>query len=429
MGSSVEKIEKNIATIKIEVSADDFNKAVNKAYNKNKGRFSISGFRKGKAPRSIIERQYGENVFYEDAIDFAFPEAYSSAIEENDIQPVSRPNMENIETISSKEGFVFTVSVAVKPEVELGEYKGTEINKLDYEVTDEDIKEELEKMQNQNARLITVEDIPAKESDTVIIDFEGLVDDVPFEGGKAENYSLVLGSKSFIPGFEDQLVGLKKGEEKEVNVTFPENYQSDELAGKPAVFKTKVNEVKVKQLPELDDEFVKDISEFDNLEELKEDLKSKILERKSKELKEEAEVKVVNYAVENATLEIPEPMIEEEMEKSLKDFEYQLQTQGISMTDYFSYTNTEEEKLKEDIRTDVISRIKRDLVLTKVTEEENIVASDEEIQVEIANYAQMYKIELDKFKETIKEGEMDYFKSIVKRKSTVEFLLENAVQK
>lgn len=428
MVASIEKIEKNVATIKIEVSPQDFNKAVNQSYNKNKGKFNIAGFRKGKAPRNIIERHYGSNVFYEDAIDFAFPDAYTAAIEEHSLFPVARPAMETIDKIDTKEGFVFTISVAVKPEVELGEYKGTEINKLTYDVTDDDINKELEEMQDKNSRLVSVDDAQAKNMDTVIIDFEGFLDGEPFEGGKAENYSLVLGSKTFIPGFEDQLIGVTKGEEKEVNVTFPEDYQAEELSGKDVVFKVKVNEIKVKELPELDDEFVKDVSEFDTLEELKSDLKDKIQKRKLNELKDEATNKVIETAVENATMEIPEPMVEEEIQQTLGDFEYRLKSQGMSLEEYFQYTNTEKDSLMAEIREDVIKRIKRDLVLTKITEVENIEAPEADVEEEMKKYASMYKMDVEKLKETLKGQDTDYFENTVKRNKTVDFLIDNAKQ-
>lgn len=430
MGSTVEKIEKNVATIKIEVSAEDFNKAVNKSYNKNKGRFTVPGFRKGKAPRKIIETQYGANVFYEDAIDFAFPEAYNKAIEEHDLFPVSRPSMESLDTIDAQEGLVMTISVAIKPEVELGEYKGAEIESLDYEVTDEDINAELEKIQNQNARLISVEEgTAAKEQDTVVIDFEGFVDEVAFEGGKGENYSLVLGSKQFIPGFEEQLIGAKAGEEVDVKVTFPEEYHAADLAGKEAIFKVKVNEIKTKELPEIDDEFVKDISEFDTLDEYKQDLKVKLQETKTNELKEEARSKVVKFAVDNATVEIPKPMVDEEIDKTMENFAYRMQMQGISMEDYFRYTNSSEEAFRESARGDVENQIKTDLVLTKITETENIQATEEEIAEAIEEYAKSYNMEVDKIKENMTDRDKEYFQETVKRKNVIAYLIENAVQK
>lgn len=430
MGSTVEKIEKNVATVKIEVSAEDFNKAVNKSYNKNRGQFTIPGFRKGKAPRKIIEAQYGINVFYEDAIDIAFPEAYSKAIEENELFPVSRPSMESLDTIDAQEGLVMTISVAVKPEVELGEYKGAEIDNLDYEVTDEDIVAELEKIQGQNARLVSAEGAtPAKEEDTVVIDFEGFVDDVAFEGGKGENYSLVLGSKQFIPGFEEQLIGAKTGEEVDVKVTFPEEYHAPDLAGKEAIFKVKVNEIKTKELPVIDDEFVKDISEFDTLDEYKQDLKAKLQETKTNELKEEARNKAVEFAVDNATVDIPKPMVDEEIDKTIENFSQRMQMQGISMEDYFRYTNTTEEAFRESARADVENQIKTDLVLTKVTEVENIQATEEEIAQAIEDYAKSYNMEVDKIKEAMTDSDKEYFQETVKRKNIIAYLVENAIQK
>ncbi|NTW71114.1 MAG: trigger factor [Eubacteriaceae bacterium] len=429
MGSSIEKIEKNVATLKIEVSAADFEKAVIKSFNKNRGKFNIDGFRKGKAPRKVIENKYGKNVFYEDAIDFAFPDAFVNAIEENKLDTVSRPAMESIDEISAEKGLKMTVSVAVRPEVKLGEYKGLEIEKLEYEVTEEDVKEELVKMQDKNSRLVSSEEGEAKDGDTTIIDFEGFLDGVPFEGGKGENHTLVLGSKSFIPGFEEQLVGAKKGDEVEVKVTFPEEYQAPDLAGKETVFNVKVNEVKVKEVPELDDEFAKDVSEFDTLDELKADLSAKTKERKEKALKEEAKLKLTDAAVEAAEFVIPEPMILDEVDKSLQDFEYQLKMQGINMSDYFMYTNTDEAKLKEDIREDAVKRISRDLVLSEITKVEGIEASDEDADKEIEDYAKMYNMELDKFKKTLKDEQLDYFSGNVKRKKTIEFLVDNAVQK
>ena len=430
MGSTVEKIEKNVATVKIEVSAGDFNSAVNKSYNKNKGQFTIPGFRKGKAPRKVIEVQYGANVFYEDAIDFAFPDAYNKAIEEHELFPVSRPSMESIDAIDAQEGLVMTISVAIKPDVELGEYKGAEIESLDYQVTDEDINAELEKVQNQNARLASVEEgTAAKEQDTVVIDFEGFVDEVAFEGGKGENYSLVLGSKQFIPGFEEQLVGAKAGEEVDVKVNFPEEYHAADLAGKEAIFKVKVNEVKAQELPEIDDEFVKDISEFDTLDEYKQDLKAKLQETKSNERKEEARSKAVKFAVDNATVEIPNPMIDEEIDKTMENFSYRMQMQGMSMEDYFAYTNSSEEAFRESVRDDVENQIKTDLVLTKVTEVENIQATEEEIAEAIEEYAKSYNMEADKMKETMTDSDKEYFQQTVKRKNIIAYLVENAVQK
>jgi trigger factor len=429
MVSSVEKMEKNVATIKIEVSSEDFKKAVAKAYQKNRGKFNIDGFRKGKAPQKIIENRYGKNVFYEDAIDLAFPEAYLGALEEHKIDAVSRPSMESIDAIGEDEGLKMTVSVAVMPEVELGEYKGQEIEPLSYEPAEEDVIDELAKMQDQNSRMVSSEEGEAKDGDTATIDFEGFIDGVPFDGGKAEGHSLTLGSQTFIPGFEEQLVGTKKGDEVEVKVTFPEDYHADDFAGKEAVFNVKVNDIKVKEMPELDDEFAKDVSEFDTLDELKEDLKNKFKARKEKEAADSAKVKVVDGAVESAKFEIPDQMIEEEMEKSLKDFEYQLKMQGIDMEDYFKYTNMDKNKLIEEVREDSKKKIARDLVLTKITETESIEATDEEIDKEIEDQAAVYNMDVEKFKSTITDDQKEYFANSVKRKKTIDFLLDNAVQK
>jgi trigger factor len=425
MGSSVEKMEKNVATIKIEVSGEEFQKAVTKAYHKNKGKFNLDGFRKGKVPQRVIEQRFGKNVFYEDAIDIAFPDAYLQAIKENNLEPVARPSMDSIDSIGD-EGLTMTISVAVMPEVELGEYKGQEVGGLDYEPTDDDVQVELLQMQDKNARLVSDPEAKATSGDTVVIDFEGFLNDVAFEGGKGEDYSLVLGSGMFIPGFEEQLIGSSKGESVDVKVTFPEEYQSEDLAGQEAVFKVTVKDVKVKEVAELDDEFAKDISEFDTMDELKADLKAKIKEKREKALLEEAKVKVIDGAVASATFDIPEQMIQEEVDKSLRDFEYQLQMQGISMADYFSYTNMSEEALLGQIKEDVNVRLSRDLVLTKITEVDNIQASEEEIDQEIEAQAKMYNMDVEKFKSTMTEEQKDYFASAVKRQKTIDLLLEEA---
>ncbi|QSX08192.1 trigger factor [Alkalibacter rhizosphaerae] len=425
MGSNVEKIEKNVATIKIEVSGEDFKKAVTQAYQKNKSKFNIDGFRKGKVPQKIIEQRFGKNVFYEDAIDIAFPEAYLQAIRDNDLEPVARPSMESIEKIGD-DGLTLIISVAIMPEVELGEYKGVEVGSLEYDPTDEDVDAELTQMQEQNSRLVSIADAKAKSGDTIVIDFEGFMNDVAFEGGKAEDHSLVLGSGMFIPGFEDQLIGAAKGDEVDVTVTFPEEYQAEDLAGQEALFKVAVKDVKVKEMADLDDEFAKDVSEFDTLEELKADLKAKAKEKRENALLEEAKVKVIDAAVESATFEIPDEMVQEEVDKSLRDFEYQLQMQGISMADYFNYTNMSEEDLMGQIKEDVNTRLSRDLVLSKITEVENIEAGDEDVAKEIEDQAKMYNMDVEKFKSTMTEDQREYFANAVKRRKTIDLLLEEA---
>lgn len=425
MGSKVEKIEKNVATIQIEVSGEDFKKAVAQSYQKNKGQFRVDGFRKGKVPQKVIEQRYGKNVFYEDAIDFAFPEAYLQAVRDNNLEPVARPAMESIDHIG-EDGLTLTISVALMPEVVLGEYKGTEVGSLSYEPTEDDVQADLLQMQEKNARLVSSPDAKAKSGDTVVIDFEGFMNEVPFEGGKAEDHSLVLGSGMFIPGFEDQLMGTAKGDEVDVKVTFPEEYQAEDLAGQDAVFKVTVKEVKVKEVAELDDEFAKDVSEFDTLDELKADLKAKLKEKREKALEEEAKVKVIDAAVAAATFELPDAMVQEEVDKSFRDFAYQLQMQGISMEDYFNYTNMSEEVLQGQIREDVKIRLSRDLVLNKITEVEQIEATEEEIEKDVEDQAKMYKLDVEKFKTDMTDDQKEYFASTVKRRKTIDFLLASA---
>src|SRR5690554_5369573 len=314
MSSKVEKIENNVAKLEIQVSPEDFAKAMEKAYKKNVKRFNIPGFRKGKAPMKIIEVQYGEGVFYEDAFDFVFPDAYRKAIDENNLEPVAQPDID-IDTISKSEGLVIKAEVAVKPEVELGEYKGIQVEKREANIGEEEVAKELENMREKNARLVSVEDRGIQVGDTAIIDFKGFMDDEAFEGGEGTNHSLEIGSGQFIPGFEEQLVGVKVGEETKVEVNFPEEYQAKELAGKAAVFQVAVNEIKMKELPELDDEFAKDVSEFDTLEELKEDTRKKLLEGEEHRIKHEVEDAILEKVVENASMEIPEAMVLAEVDR------------------------------------------------------------------------------------------------------------------
>lgn len=421
----MEKIENNVATLEILVSPEDFGKAMQKAYKKNVKRFNIPGFRKGKAPMKIIEVQYGEGVFYEDAFDFVFPEAYKKAIEENNLEPVARPDID-IEAMSRKEGVVIKTTVALMPEVELGEYKGIEVEKKEYNVTDEDVEKELEAMQEKNARLVAIEDRPVKEGDTVIIDFKGFVDGEAFEGGEGNNYSLEIGSGQFIPGFEEQLVGVNVGEETKVEVNFPESYHSEELAGKPAVFEVKLNEVKEKEYPALDDEFAKDVSEFDTLDELKNDIQKNIQEREEHRIKHEIEDEVIAKVIENASMEIPEAMVEMEVERMLEDFDYQLRMQGINLDDYFKYTNVDESQFKDNLKGDAEKKLKTDLTLEKIIEVENIEATEEELEEEMETLAKQYGQEVEKLKKDFKDTQINYVKDTIKRRKSIAFLMENS---
>lgn len=425
MSSKVEKIENNVATVEIQVSPEEFKKSIDKAYKKNVKRFNIPGFRKGKAPMKIIEMQYGEGVFYEDAFDFAFPEAYKNAIEENDLEPVARPDID-IDTISRKDGLKIIAKVALMPKVELGEYKGIEVEKKEYNVTEEDLQRELETMQEKNARLIAVEDRAIKEGDTATIDFKGFLDGVAFEGGEGSNYPLEIGAGQFIPGFEDQLIGANAGADVEVKVTFPEEYQSEELAGKEAIFEVNVKEIKEKEVPPIDDEFAKDVSEFDTLEELKADLKKTLEEKEEHRIKHEIEDEVIKKVVENASMEVPEAMIEAEVERMMSDFDHQLRSQGINLEDYFKYTNVEENQFKENLKEDAKGKIERDLTLEKIIEVENIEATEEELQEEMEALAKQYNQELEKFKESLQEAQMNYIGDKIKTKKAMTFLVENS---
>ncbi len=425
MTSKVEKIENNVATLQINVSPEDFGIAMKKAYKKNVKRFNIPGFRKGKAPMKIIELQFGEEIFYEDAFEFAFPDAYKLAIEENNLEPVAQPDID-IETISKAEGMVIKAEVAIKPEVELGEYKGIEVEKREYNVSDEDVQRHLEASQEQNARLVTVEDRAIVEGDSAIIDFKGFIDGEAFEGGEGTNFNLVIGSGQFIPGFEEQLIGVKAGEDVKVEVNFPEDYHQKDVAGKPALFEVKVNEIKEKQLPELDDEFAKDISEFDTLEELKADIRVKLQEEEEHRIKHEVEDSILAKVVENATMVIPDAMVDAEVDGMLQDFDYQLRSQGINLTDYFKYTNIEEEAFKENLKEDAKRKISVDLTLEKIIEVENIQADEEEIEEEIEKLAKQYGQEAEKMKETIKKTHGEYIVDTIKRRKGIAFLVENS---
>ena len=409
MSLQVEKMEKNMAKLTIEVAAEDLEKAMQNAYQKAKGRISIPGFRKGKAPRKMIEQMYGKGVFLEDAVNALIPEHYSKALAECEFEIVSQPTIDITQAEPGK-AFIFTAEVATKPEVTLGDYKGVEVPKTEITVTDEDVDAEIKKEQEKNSRTINVEDRGAQLQDVVTIDFEGSVDGVPFDGGQATEYPLTLGSNTFIPGFEDQLVGAKVGDDVDVKVTFPEEYQAKELAGKEAIFKCAVKKIEAKELPELDDDFAKDVSEFDTLVEYKEHVKTNLVERKENEAKRAKEDAAVDKAIENAQMDIPEAMLQTQCRQMLDDFSRRMQSQGLSMDQYFQFTGMTAEKMMEDMKPQALKRIQTRLVLEKVAEVENIQPTEEEVNEEISKMAEAYKMEADKLKELLGERELEQMK-------------------
>ena len=409
MSLQVEKLEKNMAKLTIEASAEDFEKAIQKVYLKARGKINIPGFRKGKAPRKLIEKMYGTGVFYEDAANDLIPTAYAEALKECDLEIVSRPEI-NVTQIEAGKPFIFTAEVAVKPEVTLGEYKGVEVEKSDVEVTEEDINKEVDKERENNSRTIDVDDRAVENGDIIKLDFDGSVDGVPFEGGKAENYTLTIGSGSFIPGFEDQLIGTKIGEEKDVTVTFPEDYHEKSLAGKEAVFKCKVNAISVKELPEADDEFASEVSEFETLAEYKEDIKKKLTEKKEKAARAKKEAQAIEKAVENATMEIPDAMIDTQVQSMMEDFARRMQSQGLSLEQYFQFTGMDVKKMHDQMKPEALKRIQNSLVLEAVAKAENIEISDEKVDEEIAKMAEAYKMEVEKLKGIIGDSERDQMK-------------------
>ena len=405
MSVQVENLEKSLAKLTIEVDADTVEKSLDKVYQKQKKNITIQGFRKGKAPRNIIEKMYGAGVFYEDAVNDMIPAAYEDAAKESELEIVSQPKLEVVQ-IEKGKPFIFTAEVAVKPEVTLGDYMGIEVEKSDVEVTDEEVMAEIDKERESNSRTITVDDRAVEDKDIVTIDFEGFVDGEAFEGGKAEDYSLTIGSHSFIDNFEEQLIGAKIGEEVTVNVTFPENYQAEELAGKPAEFKVTVKEIKVKELPELDDEFAKDVSEFDTLDEYKADIKKNLTESKEKEALAAKEDKVVEKIIENATMEIADLMVETQTRNIAEDFARRIQQQGLSIEQYFQFTGLNAETFLEQMKPQALKRIQSRLVLEKIAEVENIEVSDERVEEELKNMAETYQMEVDKVKELMGEEEL-----------------------
>lgn len=428
MSVQVEKLEKSMAKLTITVEAAKFDAAVDSAYQKNKGKIALPGFRKGKAPRAMIEKMYGTGVFYEDAANELIPEAYETAAKESELEIVAQPEIE-VTQMEKGTDFIFTATVAIKPEVTLGDYKGIEVEKKEAEVSEEEITAEIDKAREANSRLITIEDRATEDGDTVIIDFDGYVDGKQFEGGYAEDYTLVLGSHSFIDNFEDQLVGKNLGEDVEVNVTFPEEYHVDELKGKPALFNVKIKEIQKKELPELDDDFAQDVSDFDTLDEYKADVEKKILENKENQIKREQEDQIIEKIIENAQMEIPQQMITAQTRQMTQEFAQRLQSQGLSLEQYMQFTGLTPQKMMEDLEPQALKRIQSRLVLEAVVVAENIEASDEEIDKELENMASMYQMEIDKLKELIGDDEKKQIGMDLAVQKAVEFVVKEAVEK
>mgnify|MGYP000591660273 CR=1 FL=1 len=426
MSLQVEKLEKNMAKLTIEVSADDLEKALQSAYNRQKSKISIPGFRKGKVPRQMVEKMYGAEIFYDDAANALLPKAYSEAYDECGLDIVSQPKIDIVQ-IEKGKPFIFTAEVATKPEVTLGEYKGLKVDKVSNRVTQKEIDAKLQEEAEKNARTITVEDRPVQDGDEVILDFEGFVDGEAFEGGKGENYPLTIGSGSFIPGFEEQLIGVESGKETEVNVTFPEDYHAEDLKGKAAVFKCTIHEIKAKELPEIDDEFAAEVSEFDTLDEYKADIKAKIKEQKEKEGKSKQEDQAVEQAIANASMEIPDAMIDTQARQMLDDFSQRMAQQGLTIEQYYQFTGSSAEKMMDDLKPQAVKRIQTRLVLEAIAKAENIEISDEKLDEEIAKMAEAYKMEADKLKEYMGEAEKKQMKEDMAVQEAVTFLVENAV--
>ena len=430
MSVQVEKMEKNMAKLTIEVPAEELDKAIQSAYQKNKGKISVPGFRKGKVPRQLIEKMYGKEVFYEDAANELLPTAYEQAVEECTEEIVSSPKIE-VTQIEAGKPFIFTAEVALKPEVKLGKYKGVKVEKQDTTVTDEEITAELEKERESNARTIEVTDRAVKDGDIATIDFEGFVDGVAFEGGKGENYPLTIGSGSFIPGFEEQLIGKNKDEEVEVNVTFPEDYHAEDLKGKAALFKVTIKEIKEKEIPELDDEFASEVSEFDTLDEYKADIKAKLTEKKEKDAKNAKEEAVIDAIIADAAMEIPEAMLETQQRQIVQDFAQRLQMQGLSLEQYFQFTGLDAEKMLEQVKPQAERKIKSRLVLEAIVAAENIQASDEDYEEELKRMGEVYNMEVDKVKEMLGDNEkaIGQIKEDLAITKAVEFVVKEAKEK
>ena len=427
MSVQVEKLEKNMAKLTVEVPAEDVEKAIQGAYQKTKKSINIPGFRKGKAPRQLIEKMYGKEVFYSDAVDAMLPKAYSDAVEECGEEIVSYPKIDVVQ-IESGKPFIFTAEVAVKPAVTLGEYKGIQVEKAPIEVTDEEIEAQVNKEREANSRTVTVEDRAVQKGDIATIDFEGFVDGVAFDGGKGENYDLEIGSNTFIPGFEDQLVGAEIGKELDVNVTFPEEYGAKELAGKEAVFKCKVNGIKVKELPEADDEFAQEVSEFDTLDAYKEDIKANLLKKKEEEAQRVKEDAVIEKIIEGAQMDIPEAMVEYQTQQMLDDFGRRMQSQGLSLEQYFQFTGMTEDQYKEQMKPRALQNIQSRLVLEAVAAAEKLEATEEDLDAEYAKMAEQYKLDVEKVKEIFGEYQKEELKKDIVIQKAAALVTDAAVE-
>ena len=425
MSVKVENLEKNMAKLTVEVSEDVFEKAVQDVYMKQRGKISIPGFRKGKAPRKMIEKMYGAGVFYEDAANKILPTEYSKAADESGLEIVSQPDIEVVQ-IEAGKPFIFTATVATKPEVELGQYLDIEVAKQDMEVTEEEILAEIDKERENNSRVIDVDDRPVADKDIAVIDFDGSVDGVPFDGGKGEDYELTIGSHTFIEGFEEQVIGMNIDEEKDVNVTFPEDYHAENLAGKPAVFKVKVKQIKVKELPELDDDFAQDVSEFDTLDEYKADVKAKLADMKEKTAKRAKENEVIEKIIENAKMEVPDAMVETQAGYLVDDFARRISSQGLSIEQYMQFTGLTQEKMLEQMKPEALKRIQTRLVLEAIAKAENIEISDERVDEEVKNMAEQYKMEFDKLKEMMQDSEKEEIKNDLAVTEAVKIITESA---
>lgn len=427
MDTKVKNIEKNVVELEFQVTSEEFEKGIEKAYIKNAKNFTVQGFRKGKAPRKLIEKMYGQGIFYEDAINFVLPDAYEKAVEESKIEPVDQPEIDIKQMYEAGKPLVVTAKVTVKPEVKIENYVGIKVPKFEYNVSDKEVETELEARRNRNARFVSITDRAIKDGDIVVIDFEGFVDDVAFEGGKGENHNLEIGSGQFIPGFEEQLVGANTGDEVTVSVTFPEEYHAPDLAGKDAKFNVKINEVKEKQLPDLDDDFAKDISEFDTLDQLKADIKEKLTKSAESRAKRETENAVLEKLCTLMEVDIPDAMIESQIDNLIKNFEMRISQQGITIDKYLEYSNMDLKALREQFKLQAEDQVKVTLALEAVASKENFEVTDEDLENEYKKIASQYGMDVDKIKEIIRPQDIDGMKKDIMLSKAVDFVVSSAL--